>query len=140
MSQPQLINGGAAIDDRGEVQFNNELDLTSVKRMYSVSNKSLEFKRGWQGHMIEQRWFTSIIGKFEIHLVNLENFSNNKSYHFKYLLNDAQPQTLYVPPGYMSCIQATSIDNKLLIFADYKMDEIDDEYRFDLGRFNIFEF
>ena len=36
--EPELIKGGMAVDDRGAVRFVNDFDLSSVRRMYTVSN------------------------------------------------------------------------------------------------------
>jgi len=137
MALPQLIKGGVASDHRGEVTFNNNLDLTQVKRMYAICNK-VGFKRGWQGHLVEQRWFTPMVGDFEIHLVHKESFEKLRDYHHRFIIKSKDSQTLYIPAGYMTCIQSLSVENKLLIFADYSLSEIEDECRFELGHFNIF--
>lgn len=138
MIKPQLINGGIARDHRGSITFNNNLDLTAIKRMYFIHNENTDFKRGWQGHRIEQRWFTAIQGSFKVDLVHLDSFNAKNDYHYSFVLESDNSQTLWIPAGYMSCIKANTVENKLLIFADYKLGEIEDEYRFDLGHFDLF--
>ena len=44
--EPVLIEGGLAIDDRGEVGFINKFDMKDVRRFYTVSNHKTGFVRG----------------------------------------------------------------------------------------------
>ena len=55
--KPILILGGSHQDKRGVLKYNNNFDVTSVKRMYIIENIDTFFVRGWQGHKIEQRWY-----------------------------------------------------------------------------------
>ena len=66
---PTLILGGNYEDDRGILKYNNEFDISLVKRMYIIENVDTVFIRCWQGHKIEQRWFTAVVGKFKIDLI-----------------------------------------------------------------------
>ena len=56
---PSLIYGGIYIDSRGELKFNNSFNMSQVKRFYSITLKEKLSTRRWQGHQVEQRWFTS---------------------------------------------------------------------------------
>ena len=138
MPQPQIITGGSAKDERGTIEFNNEFHLSEIKRLYIIHNHDVNYIRGWQGHLIEQRWFTAIVGDFEIHLIDFNKFIKGEIVHTAYVLKSSELQTLHVPSGYMSAIKAITPNNKLLIHADYLMNEIKDEYRYDLGHFGIF--
>jgi dTDP-4-dehydrorhamnose 3,5-epimerase-like enzyme len=138
MKQPQIITGGTATDNRGSILFNNDLNLVDVKRMYTVQNKTKSFVRGWQGHKIQQRWFTAIDGCFEINLIDYNKFEMGITTHYKFELSSEVSSTLHIPAGYMTTIQATTNTNKLLVFSDFLLNEIDDEYRFELGHFSIF--
>ena len=60
---PSLISGVNHKDERGILNFNNDFDMSLVKRMYLIENVDTLFKRRWQGHKIEQRWFSATIGK-----------------------------------------------------------------------------
>ena len=49
-----LIQGNISIDQRGVLKYNNDFDLTEIKRLYIIQNDSKNIIRGWQGHKIEQ--------------------------------------------------------------------------------------
>ena len=46
----ELINGGIAVDDRGQLSFVNDFDFKDVKRFYMVENHEKGFIRAWHGH------------------------------------------------------------------------------------------
>lgn len=135
--KPTTIIGNVHTDFRGSLYYNNEFDATAVKRLYFIQNKNTEVIRAWQGHKIEQRWFSAVQGSFEIKLIEVddwENPSKNRAvYSFILLAN--QLDVLHIPQGYISSIQALDSDSKLLVMADYLLGEIKDEYRFDADYF-----
>mgnify|MGYP001357866034 CR=1 FL=1 len=55
-------------------------------------------------------------------------------------LTDEGLHILYVPPGYISSIQALDEGAKLLAMSDYQLGEVNDEYRFDKDYFTSFSF
>lgn len=134
---PEIIPGGKHSDVRGTLFYNNQFDASSIKRFYMIENADVSFRRGWQGHKVEQRWFSAINGSFEIRLVRIDNWDNpmrdTKMYVFK--LDSDSLDILHVPKGYVSCIQSKELDSKLLVMADYMLGEINDEYRFDVEYF-----
>ena len=69
-----ILEGNKHEDDRGIITYNNEFDISKIKRIYTIENHSTDFVRGWQGHKIEQRWFASMKGKFEISVIEIDNF------------------------------------------------------------------
>lgn len=71
---PKIINGGSHTDDRGTLKFNNDFDATAIKRIYVIQNKSTDFIRAWQGHKVEQRWFSVISGSFRIQLIEIDHW------------------------------------------------------------------
>lgn len=84
--------------------------MQSIKRMYTIENVDADFIRGWQGHKIEQRWFSPISGSFKIKLIepnNWENPSQNLPV-LEFVLNAESLDVLHVPPGFISSIQATA--------------------------------
>lgn len=137
--QPKLIKGNSHSDNRGTLKFNNKFNANSVKRIYSIENETTNFKRGWQGHKIESRWFTATQGKFEIGVILINNWENpnfeSKPIYFE--LNDLSFDVLYIPPGYVTCIQAIEENSKLIVMSDYLLGEIKDEFRFTLDTFRI---
>lgn len=134
---PNIITGNCHEDKRGKLKYNNNYDLANIKRMYLIENTDIQLKRGWQGHKIEQRWFSVMTGEFEIKLLKVDDWKN-PSENLKpicFELNSENLDILHVPSGYISCIQAKSEDAKLLVMSDYNLGEIQDEFKFDLNCF-----
>ncbi len=137
MELPEIISGNAHTDVRGTLSFNNEFDMSQVRRFYTIENADTSFVREWQGHKIEQRWFSAVKGSFEINLVAIDDWeqpSQNTKRH-SFVLESGKLDVLHVPKGYVSSIKAREEDSKLLVMADYRLGEIKDEYRFESGYF-----
>lgn len=134
---PKLITGSRHSDQRGILLFNNAFDASLIKRIYIIENESLGFKRGWQGHQIEQRWFTAVSGKFKIQLIKIDNWDKPSTdlEIFTYLIDSETLNILHVPSGYLSSIKSLEFNSKLLVMADYLLGEIKDEYRYDIEYF-----
>ena len=135
--RPVVINGGSYSDIRGDVTYNNDFDMSSIKRIYSIQNVNTSLVRAWQGHAIERRWFSVVKGSFEIKLIKIDNWENpTKSLEvFSRIINDKNFDVLCVPGGYVSSIQALEENSKLLLMSDYRLGDIEDEYRFDSNYF-----
>jgi dTDP-4-dehydrorhamnose 3,5-epimerase-like enzyme len=140
--QPKLIKGNHHQDTRGSLKYNNDFNVSAVKRLYVIENANVGFKRGWQGHQIEQRWFSAVAGKFIIQLIKVVDWENpnpNVQQSVFELSSDAL-DVLHVPAGYISCIEAIDDSAKLLVMSDYSLGEIADEYRYPIEYFNINNF
>ena len=135
--QPYIISGGSHEDHRGILAFNNTFDASMIKRVYTITNTMDNPSRGWQGHKIESRWFSCVLGSFKISLVAINNWKNPASdkIQVEYILKDDSLDVLYVPPGYVSCITMQENNSKLLILSNYRLGEISDEYRYDINHF-----
>jgi len=135
--KPTVINGGSYSDNRGDVTFNNDFDMSSIKRIYSIKNVNTSLVRAWQGHAIERRWFSVVKGSFEIKLIKIDNWENpTKSLEvFSRIINDENFDVLCVPGGYVSSIKALEKNSKLLLMSDYRLGDIKDEYKFDTNYF-----
>ena len=138
MKQPNYIEGGTHKDARGEICFNNNFIASDVKRLYTITNAKLSFKRGWTGHKIERRWFIAVSGLFEIKLIKIDNWDtpNRDLEQHWFKMSSTKLNVLEVPSGFVSCIQALENDSKLLVMADYMLGEIDDDYRFESTYFS----
>jgi dTDP-4-dehydrorhamnose 3,5-epimerase-like enzyme len=134
---PKIIKGNCYSDERGFLFYNNDFDSIAIKRIYIIENQSIDFIRGWQGHKIEQRWFSCVSGKFKIELIQIDDWdSPSKSLTINSFLIDSEKlDVLYAPSGYVSSIQSVELNSKLLVMADYLLGEIKDEYRFDIDYF-----
>ena len=130
--QPLIIKGNRHQDERGTLTFNNDFSAFGVKRFYTIENASLELKRAWQGHRVEQRWCSAIVGSFEIKLVDIDQWENpSKDLPvLKFILTAETLDVLHIPAGFATSIQGLEKDSKLLLFADYQLGELQDEFRF----------
>lgn len=132
-----LLEGKKHQDERGIITYNNDFDASQIKRIYTIENDSTDFIRGWQGHKIEQRWFASMKGIFEISVIFIDDFENpsqNLTIQ-KYVLTDGALTYLHIPAGCITAIQAKQTESKLLVLADFLLGEINDEYRYSLDYF-----
>ena len=129
---PKLIKGDCHSDSRGLVMYNNNFDASLVKRIYMIENASIDMCRAWQGHRIEQRWFNACAGSFKIQLIAIDNWEKPAISLKKitFILNATNLDVLYIPGGYVSSIQAMQKASKLLVMADYLLEEINDEYKY----------
>ena len=113
--EPTIIKGNHFQDDRGIVNFNNDFNALGIKRIYTLENNSTDFVRCWQGHKIEQRWFSAISGSFTIKLIEIdlwENPSKNLP-ALEFILKSDSLDFLHVPNGYVSSIQP--LENQLVL-------------------------
>lgn len=137
--EAKIIKGNIHSDFRGSIYYNNDFNAQEVKRIYLIENRDTEFVRAWQGHKIEQRWFSAIQGSFEIKLIEVDNWDapSKNSTIFSFILSSSELNVLHVPKGYISSIQAKVQNAKLLVMADYLIGEVKDEYRFEADYFKI---
>lgn len=118
---PSIIEGGSHTDQRGTITFLNEFDMSQVKRFYIIQHPNTETVRGWRAHKIEQRWFHVTDGSFLIRLVKIDDFSSPSVdlSVTEFELSSKSTEVLHVPVGYASSIQAIEPESKLVVFADY---------------------
>ena len=110
-----------------------------MKRVYFIENADLNFVRGWQGHKIEQRWFSVVQGSFKIRIREVDNWETpSKNLAEEIFVLEANTfDILYVPKGYITSLQALEKNSKLMAMSDYSVGEIQDEYRLDINYFKI---
>ena len=137
--KPSEIKGKVHTDYRGSLFYNNDFDAKDIKRIYFIENKDTKTVRAWQGHKIEQRWFSAVQGSFEIKLIEVDDWitPSKNSTIYSFVLKASQLDILHVPKGYISSIQALELNSKLMLMADYLLGEVKDEYRFDADYFKI---
>jgi len=134
---PTIIKGDCYTDARGTLFYNNDFDAYEVKRIYFIENANTRVVRAWQGHQIEQRWFSAVSGSFKITLIEVDNWENPSKNLEKltFVINAEKLEVLHVPQGYVSSIQALEQGAKLLVMANYLLGEIKDEFRYDADYF-----
>lgn len=137
-SRPSIIKGNSYTDDRGTIVFNNNYDAIEVKRIYFIENKDVNFVRGWQGHRIEQRWFSAVQGSFKIVIIAIDDWEkpSNTLAKEEFILKACNFDVLHIPQGFITSIQALEDDARLMAMSDYNLGEINDEYRLDINYFN----
>jgi hypothetical protein len=134
---PIIIKGNCYKDLRGSLFFNNDFDASVVKRIYVIENEKTEFVRAWQGHRIEQRWFSVICGSYVIELIAIDDWEvpSRKLDRIRFVLHATTLDVLHIPVGYVSSIKSQEEGSKLLVMANYSIGELDDEYRFEVDYF-----
>jgi dTDP-4-dehydrorhamnose 3,5-epimerase-like enzyme len=135
---PRVTEGGNHTDLRGTLLYNNDFDLSLIKRMYMIENLSTDFVRAWQGHQIEQRWFSVIKGSFRIQLIAIDHWDEPSTNleRFTFVVDSGKLDVLHVPSGYVSSIQSLEQGSKLLVLSDYLLGVIQDEYRYEVDYFD----
>ena len=78
----RLIDADIATDDRGELMFSNNFDMSKIKRFYQITNFKTPFVRAWHGHKYESKYFYVTSGKFSRYLLT----SSSKEFAKKCLL------------------------------------------------------
>ncbi len=129
---PEIIKGASHIDPRGTLFFNNDFDANAIKRIYFIENQDNSIVRAWQGHKIEQRWFSVIMGSFKIQLIAIEDWDKplKTLQRISFIIHSETLDILHIPGGYVTSIQSLEEGSKLLVMADYLLGELTDEYRY----------
>jgi len=131
MKELSFIQGGVAKDERGQIRFVNEFDMSLVKRFYIIKNADTELIRGWRAHRIEQRWFYVLSGSFNVDLVKIDNWENPDPFLpiENVVLQAEDMKVLHVPAGYGTAFRALRLESELLVYADYHLtDASQDNY------------
>jgi len=123
MQELKFIQGGCSKDERGQIRFVNDFDMSLVKRFYIIKNADTELVRGWRGHRIEQRWFYVIAGAFNVNIVRINNWedADNMLPIQNIELNNKDMKVLNVPAGYATAFIASEPNSELLVYADYPL-------------------
>ena len=134
---PKIIAGNSHSDQRGILSFNNDFNALEVKRVYFIENIDNQFIRGWQGHQIEQRWFSAVHGVFKICIIAIDNWEkpSRKLKINEFILNSNSLNILHIPKGYITSIQSLEVKSKLMVFSDYGLGVTNDECRYDIDYF-----
>ena len=139
---PQIIYGKNYIDERGELKFYNDFDMSSIRRMYFTTILNTKVIRAWQGHTIQSRWFCCIKGSFLVKLIKIDNWKNpsEKLPVLKYKLSSKKKEILFIPSGYVNGFKALQSDSKLMIMSNYGFSETEnDEFRYDKNKWSKWE-
>jgi dTDP-4-dehydrorhamnose 3,5-epimerase len=134
MSEPKLIKGDLAIDDRGQVSFVNEFDFAGVKRFYFVQNHRRGFVRAWHGHRREGKYFVVVRGSALVCAVEVDNWecpSRDLKVH-RFVLSEKSPSVLFLPPGFANGIESLTDDATIMVFSTSTVQEsLTDDIRYE---------
>lgn len=138
MENIQTIKGGIAEDQRGQIRFVNEFDMSLIQRFYIIKNVDTKFVRGWRAHRIERRWFYVLSGGFSFNFVKIDNWCSPDPNLLvtQEILLASDMKLLSVPSGYGTAFRALESNSELLVYSDYPISHAQfDDYTWALNYF-----
>jgi len=118
-NKPEIIEGGFAVDDRGQLTFVNDFSFSDVKRFYMVENFSKDTIRAFHGHKNEAKYAFVVSGSaivVAVEMDNTENPSKNNEIH-RHVLSSRKPKIFYIPAGYTNGFKSLENDTKIIFFS-----------------------
>lgn len=138
----KLLNGGLAVDDRGQVGFVNDFNFAGVKRFYTVANHRQNFIRAWHAHRREAKYVTVVQGAALIGAVAVDDWEHpSKSAQVaRHVLSATKPAVLFIPPGYANGFMSLTADALLVFFSTSAIEEsLGDDVRYDARYWDIWD-
>ncbi len=129
-----LIDAEVSVDDRGELMFCNGLDLSPIRRFYTVSNHRADFIRAWHGHKTETKYVLVLNGVALIATVQVNDWDSPDQgiVPGRFVLSESSPKALVIPGGFAHGYKTLVPNTKLLFFSTSTLEESgQDDYRFD---------
>jgi dTDP-4-dehydrorhamnose 3,5-epimerase len=135
IKEPKLFKGDIFVDDRGIVGFNNELDLTGVKRFYTITNHTPGYIRAWHGHLRENKYFTMLAGSAIVVAVLISEDQNeyklNWDIYYRETISANLPTAFFIPAGYANGSMLLEPNSKLMVLSTSTTEESkNDDIRF----------
>ena len=133
MSEIKLLDGGIFTDQRGQISYANDLDMSEVARFYVIHHSDTSVIRAWHAHQHEKKWFYVVRGSFTGAFVKIDDWEH-PSLDLKpevFHLSAQKSQVLCVPEGYANGFQAEEPDSILLVFSNKILSEaVHDSWRY----------
>src|SRR5262245_60746270 len=142
LERPRLIDGGLAIDERGQVTFVNDFKFEGVKRFYIVACHGAGCVRAWQAHRREAKYVMAVQGAALIGAVAVDDWNQpSKSDEvFRYVLSAKQPTLLFIPCGYANGNMSLTAYAHLIFFSTSTLEESKaDDIRYDARHWDIWK-
>ena len=139
-TEPRLLTGALAVDDRGEVGFVNEFDFAGVKRFYTVCNHRHGFVRAWHAHRREGKYVTVLRGAALVGAVEIDDWENpsRQAHVHRHTLSARRPSVLFIPPGYANGFMSLTEDTLVAFFSTSTLEESqEDDIRYDSRYWDI---
>ena len=132
-SEPTLIPGELAVDDRGSVAFVNGANLAGFVRFYLVRNHTQKFVRAWHAHKHERKLVSVVSGAALVCCVRVDDWddpSPGLEVH-RYVMSAQKPTVLRVPPGFANGSMSLTSDTTICYFADSTIEDAgSDDFRY----------
>lgn len=133
LTKPTIIEGGLAVDDRGQLTFANGFGFENVKRFYMVENHSTDVIRAFHGHLKESKYAFVVSGSAIVAAVEMTDpKSPDKTKEVnRFVLSARKPSILFIPAGYANGFKALEKGTKIIFFSTSTLEESKgDDYRF----------
>lgn len=141
-TEPTLLAGGVAVDDRGEVGFINDFAFAGVRRFYTVRNHRAGFVRAWHAHRREAKYVAVLSGAAIVAAVRIDDWENpsRDATVKRYVLSDRKPSVLFIPAGYANGAMSLSDDALLVYFSTSSLqDSLGDDVRYDARHWDAWQ-
>jgi dTDP-4-dehydrorhamnose 3,5-epimerase-like enzyme len=124
-SEPRLLEGAVAVDDRGTVSFVNDFDLAAVRRFYTVSNHRQGFVRAWHAHRDERKYVTVLRGSALVCCVPIDDWDNPSTDQpvSRFVLSELKPSVVEIPEGYANGFMSLTDDVSVMFFSSSTLEE-----------------
>ena len=132
-TEPRLVEGGIAVDDRGQLIFANDFVLNEYRRFYMIKNHADQFVRAWHGHKHEGKGIVVAEGAAIVGAVRIDNWDDPSpaAVPHRYVLTSKKPSVLLIPPGYANGIMTLTADTIVCVFSSSSVEESrGDDYRY----------
>lgn len=140
MTEPKLISGGLAVDDRGQVSFVNDFNFKSVKRFYTVANHARGFVRAWHAHKNEAKYVIVVRGSVLVGAVPINNWEkpSRQTEVKRFILSEKIPKVLFIPAGYANGFMTLTEGAQVMFFSTSTLEEsLNDDFRYDARHWDI---
>lgn len=134
MDQVRLIEGGIAVDDRGQLAFVNTFGFEGVKRFYAVSNHRQGFVRAWHAHRKEAKYVHLARGSAVVGAVRIDDWDKpSRTLPVeRFVLSASKPSVLFIPAGFANGFMSLTADALLYYFSTSSIEESrGDDIRYD---------
>jgi dTDP-4-dehydrorhamnose 3,5-epimerase-like enzyme len=141
-SEPTVIVGGRAVDDRGALGFINGFELSEFKRFYTVENHEKGFIRAWHGHLLEAKAILVLRGSALVCAVKMTDTTRPSKEEVvkRVILSASNTSAFFVPAGYANGFKTLSDDALILVFSSKSLVEsLSDDFRFPFDYWNPWE-
>jgi dTDP-4-dehydrorhamnose 3,5-epimerase len=137
MENVRILEGNRYRDYRGEMLFNNNFDLSPVKRMYIIQLKP-NVIRAWQGHNAEHKWLMALSGKIKLNFAYRPTDKNLNEIEIQsFILSAEKPFVVHLPGAYINGFEGLTDNAVLQVFSNMTVAESEkDGYRISLDELN----